>query len=398
MSHHVAVIGSGPAGLMAAEALASAGCRVSIWEKRKGPAWKLYIAGGSGLNITHNLPLDAFAAHYTGPQDFWLSCLGAFDPQAWLAFIEKEIGIGTFLGTSQRYFVETMHAAKLVRAWRRRLESRGVRFMLDHPCTDFTPREDGRWNLWRDGQLAEDSLSFDALCFCLGGGSYETEPLRWPALFSSKGIACEEILPSNTGYEVDWPLPFLKETEGQPLKNISLRSSRGERRGDLMITAYGLEGTPIYFLGEVGEVTIDLKPDLSLEAVIKKLGQSKENFSPLRRAQKQLGLCPAAKALLFHCADAEMKQDLSMMAAGIKEFRLRLKQPRPLSESISSRGGIAWSMLDQKLMFKSLPGVFAAGEMIAWDAPTGGFLIQACVSQGRWAAQGILSYLSTRAE
>ncbi len=384
----IAIIGSGPAGLMAADVLAEAGHAVTLFEKRKSLSWKLFVAGGSGLNITNGLPLEAFASHYTGPADFWLPCLQQFSPQNWLDFIEKKLEVGTFLGTSNRYFVETMHAAKLVRQWRRRLEALAVGFVLDAECIDFQ-RQGDEWQLHFRQQ---PSACFDALGFCLGGGSYEKlgTQVHWPEMFRQKGLSFREFSPSNTGYEVHWSEAFLKEAEGQPLKNILLRSSRGERKGDLVITSYGLEGTPIYFLGEVGEVGLDLKPDLNEAALLEKLSQTRENLSPMRRAQKLLQLNTAAKALLYHQTTAEQSSDIKVMASTIKNFPLRLLRPRPLSESISSQGGLTWDNLDRNLMIKTHPAVYCAGEMLDWDAPTGGFLIQGCASQGFAIGKSIL--------
>jgi uncharacterized flavoprotein (TIGR03862 family) len=383
-AQRIAVIGSGPAGLMAADGLASAGHAVTLFEKRKGLSWKLYIAGGSGLNISNSLPLDSFAKHYTGPAAHWHDCLQAFGPQAWLQFIEEKLGIGTFLGTSQRYFVETMHAALLVRNWKRRLEGLGVTITLNTAITDFRQDEAG-WELWSEEQ---SQGTFDALVFALGGGSYEKEGgLSWPTMFTNKGLVFKPFEPSNTGFEVAWPAAFLQEAEGEPVKNIRLSSSRGERKGDLVITQYGLEGTPIYFVGMKGLVHLDLKPDLTLEQIIQRLQKTRENLSPMRRAQKLLQLNKGSRALLFHMAPADAIRDVPGLAQLIKKFPLHLEQPRPLSESISASGGLGWENFDDKLMLKSLPGVYCAGEMIDWDAPTGGFLIQACIAQGHWISR-----------
>lgn len=369
---------------MVADGLASAGHAVTLFDKRKGLSWKLYIAGGSGLNISNSLPLDLFARHYTGPADHWKACLGAFGPQDWLDFIEQKLGIGTFLGTSQRYFVETMHAALLVRNWKRRLEELNVTITLNTLCTDFRPSDAG-WELLSQ----ERSLgSFDALVFALGGGSYETtDGLSWPSMFQQKGLGFQDFAPSNTGFEVAWPAAFLQEAEGQPIKNIQLTSARGQRKGDLVVTHYGLEGTPIYFAGMPGLIQVDLKPDLTTEQVMQRLQKSKENLSPMRRAQKYLQLSPGSKALLFHMAPPDATRDGTALAHLIKSLPLQLERPRPLSESISSSGGLLWQNLDEALMLKSHPGVYCAGEMLDWDAPTGGFLIQACISQGHWISR-----------
>ena len=384
-----AVVGSGPAALMFADTLALAGIKVHIFEKRKGAAWKLFVAGSSGLNITNSLPLTPFAERYSEPHEFWEECLKVFGPKEWIQFIEKTLDLGTFLGTSGRYFVETMHAAKLVRNWKRRLESLGVQFLFDHECVDFSSKE-SRIEL---NFSSQDSQSFDAVCFALGGASWEAQetPLRWPVLFTKKNIGFRAFTACNSGFELAWTEAFLKEAEGKPLKNISFYSSKGELRGDLIVTSYGLEGTPIYTLGEVGRVFLDLKPDLSEAVILKKLSTVKENLSPLRRINKVLNLGLATKALLFHFAGTDNLENLEKLVRILKRFPLELLRERPLTESISSKGGILWSELDESLMLKKHKNVYCIGEMLNWDAPTGGFLIQGCVSQGFWCAQKILS-------
>lgn len=382
----IAVIGSGPAALMAADVLAGAGRDVCLFEKRSGLAWKLYVAGSSGLNISNSLPLPAFAAQYSGPPGFWESCLGDFPPSAWLRFIENDLGEGTFLGTSGRYFVETMHAAKLIRSWKRRLEEKGVRLRVGQDCSDFKAAPEG----WRLSFRDHPDESFDALLFALGGASYESGGLAWPEFFGKKGIRVQPFEASNAGYELAWSAAFLREAEGQALKNIRLSTSRGERRGDLVVTSYGLEGTPIYTLGIPGPAQLDLKPDLTADEIRQKLERSKERLSPLRRVKKYLQLCPASQALLFHHAPDASKADLESLIAVVKNFPLDLLKARPLSESISSKGGVAWENLDSSLMLRNFPGVYLAGEMIDWDAPTGGFLIQGAVSQGFRAACSLL--------
>lgn len=369
---------------MVADGLAMAGHAVTLFEKRKGLSWKLYIAGGSGLNISNGLPLDFFARHYTGPAEHWTACLTEFGPKEWIAFIEEKLGIGTFLGTSQRYFVETMHAALLVRNWKRRLEELGVSIRLNTEIKDFQAADEGSWELIGP---SEKLGSFDAVIFALGGGSYEKDAPTWPGMLTSKGLSFTDFAPSNTGFEVKWPEAFLKEAEGQPIKNILLKSPRGERKGDLVITEYGLEGTPIYFSGISGVVHLDLKPDLTVEQIMDRLQKTRENLSPMRRAQKFLQLSPGSKALLFHMTDPETARDLFALARIIKHFPIQLEQPRPLLESISSSGGLRWENLDANLMLKGYPQVYCAGEMLDWDAPTGGFLIQACISQGHWISQ-----------
>lgn len=387
----IAIVGTGPAALMAADRLASSGCKVVLFEKRPAAAWKIFVAGSSGLNISNSLPLEAFASNYSGSAEHWKACLSRFSSADWVRFIEKDLGQKTFLGTSGRYFVETMHAAALVRAWRRRLEGMGVLFQFAHELVNFCADDQGHNLHFNKGR----SHSFRTVILALGGGSYEREeePLRWISIFQSKGLLFTEFSPVNTGYHVAWAKDLLAEADGLPLKNIALRNAKGTRKGDLIITQYGLEGTPIYTLGEAGEAFLDLKPDLSLDAIKQKLLSTKENYSLIRRAQKHLQLNKAALALLFHMGRPEWKSSIDDFVLAIKNFPLTLLQSRPLNESISARGGVAWENLDESLQLKAFPGIYLAGEMIDWEAPTGGFLIQGAVSQGRFVADSILQKL-----
>lgn len=399
----VGVIGSGPAALMAADVLSAATAgkgapEVHLFEKRRGLGRKLLVAGSSGLNISNGLPLEEFARHYTGDPALWTRVLRGFTPRDWIEFIEGKLGIPTFEGTSRRYFIEDMKASRFVQAWRQRLESQGVRFHPGQECVGFA-REASGVALEFTG-IAENHQVFDAVCFALGGGSWEPEenPLRWPAMFKAHGLDFVEFQASNVGYQVRWSEAFLREAEGKPLKNIVLSSPRGSRKGDAMITRYGIEGTPVYFVGARGPVTLDLKPDLSAEQILEKLHKVRENLSPIRRVKKQLGLCEASLALLYHGTPPEILHapEPGAIASRIKAFPLELGEPQPLSEAISSSGGLALKELDDSLMLQKFPGVFAAGEMLDWDAPTGGFLLQGCVALGRLAGEGILRYLASR--
>lgn len=390
----IAILGSGPAGLMAATRAAQAGLQVRIFDKRKAAGRKLLVAGSSGLNITYDCETDEFVRHYTGPRERFEDFLRSFGPTEWRAFIEKELGIPTFKGTSRRWFVasEGMKASGLLKAWVERLTAQGVSFELGRECVGFESirMEFGEGPV-KLGFADGGTEQVDAACFCLGGGSWEPseQPLRWPSIFRAHALEFNDFAASNVGYQVDWPEALLEEAEGKPIKNVVLRSSRGERSGDLVITRYGIEGTPVYFAGKSGQVSLDLKPDLSQEQILRKLELVKENLSPLRRAKRHLNLGEGALALLFHLGAGSNLQDL---AARIKNFPLHLRAPQPLAEAISSSGGLGWKELDRALMLKKFPGVFAAGEMIDWDAPTGGFLIQGCVSQGDWVGRAIAEY------
>jgi len=387
----VAIVGSGPAALMVASVLSDAGYPPIIFEKEKGPAKKLLIAGSTGLNITYDSPLKDFHLHYRSGQKIISHHLREFSPQSWLDFV-NELGIETFLGSSRRYFVKGLKASSLLHAWLKKLKKQGTQFRYSTTIKNFTVEPDGVVIL----QTNRGCEKYAAVVFCLGGGSYQSQPLEWPKMFVDKNISFHDFQSSNAGFEVDWKKEFLEEAEGLPLKSIHFTSAIGSMRGDLMITHHGLEGTPVYSFGQPGNITLDLKPDLDEQAIVRKMSSGTENLSPLRRAKKYLNLCPASLALLYHHGDRAALLNVQSLSMLIKKFPLVLLKPRPLEEVISSSGGIALEELNDSLMLKKLPGVFLAGEMLDWDAPTGGFLIQACVSQGRAAGNGALSFLRDR--
>ncbi len=386
----VAVIGSGPAGLMAADVLAHAGVPVTIYEKRPGPGRKLFIAGSSGLNVTNCLPSSEFSTVYRGGDAYWPAFFRDFGAGQWLNFLDKSLGLETFLGTSGRYFVKTMNAGLLMRHWRRRLTTAGVAWQFQKEACNFASMQEGEIVVeFADGSHARHS----AAIFALGGGSWEPDekPLRWPQMFIQKGIPWVPLQPSNVGYRFAWKPGFLAEAEGQPLKNIVLTTSRGSRRGDLIVTAYGLEGTPIYTLGASGSVTLDLAPDLTSAQISEKLARTSENLAPIRRVQRLLNMSKASQSLLFHHAPAAALSDLAAMSETIKSLPLNALGPQSLDEAISSAGGVSWDAVDADLMLKDSPEVYVAGEMLDWDAPTGGFLIQGCVAMGHAVGKKLLA-------
>ncbi len=452
--YRVAVVGSGPAGLMAAQVVAEAGHSVCVFERRASPGRKLLIAGNSGLNITNDAPLPEFLATYhegPGGRGCVARSVEAFPPQEWRRFIEM-LGVRTFLGSGRRWFVEGMKASALLAAWLCRLEATGACSFARSECTGFrlgpahgsfvSPRDirevhssdpvadhpvadsradsvaDSRADSVADsradhpvaGSRADSQpqarkilLTFadgteaacDAVLFGLGGASWEKgDPAPRARLFRDRGVRFHPFRPSNVGFRVAWPPAFLKEAEGLPLKNVVMTSARGTRAGDLVVTAYGVEGTPVYAVGEEGTVHLDLLPDLPFGTVLQKLLSARENMSCLRRVRRLLRLCAAAQALVFHCAPAEARQDVPAMARTLKAFPVSLLGPQPLDEAISSAGGVSWDEIDDTLMLTRIPGVFVAGEVIDWDAPTGGFLIQACVSLGYRAGHSIVDYLA----
>lgn len=398
----IAFIGTGPAALMCASQLqkhSKIPLKITFIDKRKMISRKLLIAGSSGLNITNSLPLSEFPHKYSGPLSFWKKSLHSFGPKEWIEFIEKELHQETFIGTSGRAFVKEMKASKLLKAWKDFL-NQNVRhqtvWKLGTEVIDFQPPFKGDSTPIDLHYTHFAKETFDLVVFALGGGSYETasdEPLLlppWPEMFSKKNITTHPFKPENVGYEVSWSPAFLKEAEGKPLKQCLFKSNKGEMMGDLMITRYGLEGTPVYTYGVEGEVHIDLKPDLRLDELLKKCLKSKENLSPERRIKKSLALSEASLALIFHYTPSEIKKDLSLLIERIKNFPLHLLKARPLSESISSSGGLDFSECDDHLKLKKFENIYAMGEMIDWNAPTGGYLIQGCVTMGAWVAHSIL--------
>lgn len=383
-----AVIGSGPAALMAAHVLTSRGMAVDIFEKRPGPAWKLFVAGSSGLNITNACSELDFINAYGENPSFWKRMLKAYSPQHWLKFIE-DLGIATFQGTSRRYFVKTMNAAKLVREWRRKLTREGATWHFGHECLRFERTTQDTIRLYfQNGKEFE----YKAVCFALGSSCYEpkNQPVSWPDMFTAHNIGFTPFEPSNVGIKIQWTDQFLAEAEGRPLKNVILSSNRGQCRGDLVITEYGVEGTPAYSVGKIGAMTLDLKPDLSVEAMRFKCERGRENTAPIRRIKKYLNLDRATHSLIFHMLPNCGQLKLEELLHAIKNFPIKSIGTQDLSEAISAKGGIRLDEVNEDLMLTRLPGVFLAGEMLDWDAPTGGFLIQACVTQGYIAGMGML--------
>lgn len=374
---------------MAADVLSMAGHSVSLFEKRKGPGRKLLVAGSSGLNISNAIGPKEFVRQYRGgTEEFWAQLFKIFSVRDWLSFIEKELHQKTFLGSSGHYFVEGMRASRLLRAWIHRLANQGVNFFYHHELIDFEVTSQG---VRLD--FKAKVIEYDAVGLALGGGSWEASLPEWPQMFLGKGIGFESWRPSNVGYQVAWPKGVLQEAEGLPLKNVVLSVGSQKKQGDLVITRYGIEGAPIYHLGKTGTALIDLEPNLTEAQILKKCDAVKENHSAIRRVFKKLSLCPATKAVLFHGVPPEKKQNLQELVKWIKAFPVELLGPQPLSEAISSAGGITFESFGSDLMLKKYPGVFVAGEMLAWDVPTGGFLIQGSASQGFLMGKSIEQFL-----
>ena len=392
MSHTAVVVGGGPAGLMAAEVLAGAGVAVTIHDQMPSVGRKLLMAGRGGLNLTHAEPLAVFMSRY-GSASTWLEpMIGAFPPEALTAWCNG-LGQPTFVGSSGRVFPVAMKASPLLRAWLRRLDGLGVRFRTRH-CWDGWDADGGlRFNT---DIVARPSVTVLAL----GGAS-------WPRLGSDAawtghlpGLVAP-FQPSNCGFTADWSAHFRTRFAGRPLKRLAIRFGSEIVRGEAVVTNGGLEGGAIYALsgrlrdaihGEgAATILIDLRPDLGLAALEDRLGGPRRSQSLANTLRKQAGLTPEAIGLVQEALHAG--SDLRDLPALIKGLPVRLVAPTPIAGAISSAGGLRRDALDDALMLRDRPGVFAAGEMLDWEAPTGGYLLQACFSTGVAAAHGALAWL-----
>jgi uncharacterized flavoprotein (TIGR03862 family) len=395
--HQVAVIGAGPAGLMAAEVLAAAGVSVTVYERMPSPGRKLLMAGRGGLNLTHSEPADAFTARY-GDRAAWLMpLLEAFPPSALRAWAEA-LGQPTFVGSSGRVFPKAMKASPLLRAWLRRLAGHGVVLKTRH---DWLGWDDTGDLLFRsDGETVRARA--DAVVLALGGASWPRlgSNGRWADTLSRRHIAIAPFQPANCGFTVAWSEPFRARFAGSPLKGIALGFASRTIRGEAVITSYGIEGGAVYALSAAlrdalgagdAVLEVDLRPELSVGAIERRLRRSSPGQSLSNVLRKALKLSPVAANLLREAGP--LPADPAAMAARIKSMPLRLTGTQPIERAISTAGGIHLDALDDRLMVRALPGVFAAGEMLDWEAPTGGYLLQASFATGVAAAKGVLSYL-----
>ncbi len=392
----IAIIGGGPAGLRAAEVAATGGAAVTVFEAKASVGRKFLVAGRGGLNLTNAEPMDRFVTRYSGPGDRWPDLLAGFDAQAlrdWAAGLEVE----TFAASTGRVYPRALKAAPLLRRWVQRLRQLGVTFATDHRWIGLQPG--ARWQLTFQVETETRTAEADAVIFGLGGGSWpETgSDGRWVPSFLPHRIATAPLEPANCGWEYPWPPGVLSAAEGQPLKSIVARAGEAEAKGELLITRYGLEGGALYQLGPqlraMAEplLIVDLKPAHSVAQLVAKLGPIRRNF--LVETRSRWRLSEAAHAILAHSAEGPSPVSAEALATLVKNIPLRLAGPRPLAEAISSAGGVCWTELDPHLMLHKLPGIFVAGEMIDWEAPTGGYLLQGCFATGTRAARGALRWL-----
>jgi uncharacterized flavoprotein (TIGR03862 family) len=468
-THRVAVVGGGPAGLMAAETLAAAGLRVDVFDAMPSVGRKFLMAGKGGMNLTHSEPLPAFLARYGSRRDAIAPLVDLMNPDALRAWVHG-LGVDTFVGSSGRVFPTDMKAAPMLRAWLHRLRESGVQFHMRHrwigwdtgDTGDTGEGEDsGRSDRQDDGHLAcgkpasnaissekfaakpgngpdddtsrvschplrfatptgESIFHADAVVFALGGGSWPRlgSDATWIPLLAEHGVEIAPLQPANCGFDADWSEHFRSRHAGEFLKSVAMAVTVAPdnspppsgpshaatfRQGEFVVTESGIEGSLVYALSSgireqinhngYATVLLDLAPGLSHERVSAEVTHPRGSRSMSSHLRSRLSISGVKAALLHECLPKETFLVPEQLAAAIKSLPLRLVRARPIAEAISSAGGVAFESLDARLMIAKLPGAFCAGEMLDWEAPTGGYLLTACFASGLAAGQGIIAYL-----
>jgi uncharacterized flavoprotein (TIGR03862 family) len=403
---HVAIIGGGPAGLMAAEVLSQAGIRVDLYDGMPSVGRKFLLAGVGGMNITHSEAYPAFLSRYAERAPQIAPLLRGFDADALCQWIH-DLGIETFVGSSGRVFPTDMKAAPLLRAWLKRLRDSGVVIHTRHRWLGWNER--GALRI--DNPEGEITIKPDATLLALGGGSWARlgSDGAWMLPLEQKGVGLAPLQPSNCGFEVQaWSELMVSKFAGAPLKNIAIGLNDDvPRLGECVITATGIEGSLIYALSApireainvhgAATIHIDLLPGRPVDKLQAALSKPRGSRSMAKHLHSQVGIDGVKAALLRELTDAATFADPALLARAIKTLPLTLVKTRPLDEAISSAGGVTFEAMDERLMLKALPGVFCAGEMLDWEAPTGGYLLTGCFASGRAAGLGVVQWLKSEA-
>ncbi|MBK9781319.1 MAG: TIGR03862 family flavoprotein [Anaerolineales bacterium] len=402
MDKTVAIIGGGSAGLMAAEVLCGHGVQVDVYDSMSSLGRKFLMAGKSGLNLTHSEPFDAFVERYGKRKDVIRHWLMNFTPDH-LRKWAGDLGVETFVGTSGRVFPVGMKASPLLRAWLKRLDETGVRFYLRH-----------KWVGWN----ADKALVFetpegikavhaDAVVLALGGGSWRRlgSDGAWVDWLSQAGAEVEALKPSNCGFDVDWSEVFQEKYDGHPIKSVVLSFGEFRQQGEFIVTKEGVEGSLIYAASALlrdriaasgnAVMSLDLAPDITEMQLAERLSKPRGSRSMASHLEKTVGMKGVKAGLLREFVPKDEFSNETRLAFYIKNLPVPLIATRPLDEAISSAGGVKFESLNDDLMLRSMPGVFCAGEMLDWEAPTGGYLLTACFASGRWAGQGVIRQLAS---
>ena len=403
----VIVIGAGPAGLMAAETLSAAGIPVAVYDRMPSVGRKFLLAGKGGLNLTHSEPSEIFASRYADRREQVEPFLNTFDGTAvrdWAA----GLGVETFVGTSGRIFPTDMKAAPLLRAWLHRLRAAGVVFHMRHRWLGFAEADAGGVPALRfaDAEGVEKTIAARAVILALGGASWARlgSDGAWVPTLEQRAVAVAPLKPSNCGFDVaGWTPFFVEKFAGQPFKSVAIRFGEFSRRGEFVATATGVEGSLVYAasalmrdaIGRDGSATffLDLLPDFSAEKVLAAVKHPRGSRSLSSHLKSRLGLDGIKSAVLHELLDKATLADPQALAAAIKALPIELRATRPMDEAISTAGGVDFNAMDGGLMLKSVPGVFCAGEMLDWEAPTGGYLMTACMASGKVAGQGAQAWV-----
>lgn len=388
----VAIVGAGPAGLIAAEILSAAGKRVVVYERMPSVARKFLMAGRGGLNLTHSEEFERFLTRYRDAAPQLRPILEAFTPGDLIAWANG-LGAETFVGSSGRVFPKAMKASPLLRAWLARLTAQGVEIRTR--ATWLGWGDDGALRFSEGGQTT--TMRPALTLFALGGASWPRLGAdgSWRGAFEARGIAVTPFQPANVGYAIDWSEHFRTRFAGHALKNIAIRHQSRTSLGEAMITAYGIEGGAIYALtselraSTPTNIRIDLRPDLRPQHVVEKFAKAKRGDTLSSTLRKALGLSPAAIALLYE--HGPPPRDPDQLTNLIKAVPLTLKAPHGIERAISTAGGVSWNAVDEHLQLRGITNTYAAGEMLDWEAPTGGYLLQACFATGVWAARAMLN-------
>jgi uncharacterized flavoprotein (TIGR03862 family) len=398
---HVVVIGAGPAGLMAAEVVAAAGHRVTVVERMPSAGRKLLMAGRGGLNLTHSEDIEAFLGRYGTTRPLVEGAIRVFPPSALIAWAEA-LGQPTFVGSSGRVFPDAMKASPLLRAWLARLEAAGVVLRTRQRLVAIAP---GLTLTLQGPNGARSELSADATVLAMGGASWPRlgSDGSWTTLLAAAGIDIRPLQPSNVGVAIAWSPQTTERFAGTPLKRIAATCGSDTQRGEAILTRTGLEGGAVYALSPalrealgrdgIAALTLDLRPDITHDALSARLAGARKGDSLSNKLRKAAQLSPAAIAILRDATGNNLPADPTALAALIKALPLQVTGVMGLDRAISTAGGIAGHELDPHFMLRKLPGVFVAGEMLDWDAPTGGYLLQASLATGFAAGHSAAGYL-----